>query len=564
MLRSLDIKNVAVIENLNIEFKNGLTVLTGETGAGKSIIIDSINMILGSRTNKTLVRYGAPKAFVSALFDYDERFADLFGELGIPCDDGIIISRSMSADGKSVARINGVMVPLNVLRDVAARLVNIHGQQDNQAILNDAEHIVFLDEYAQNAELLEEYAQKYSQAKELKKRLDELKTDEEEKLRRIDMLSFQVDEIEKADLKSGEKESLLEERDIVANSAKIAEGVSAAYSALYENERSSAYDEISLAADALEGISGYEKNISELYSRICDVKYAIEDIVHELRGINPEYDENYLNEIEERLNTITKLEKKYGGSYESVKEFYENASAELITLQNSDEAAAKLEKELSAKKDELKRIGEEIYLNRKAAGERLSKAVERELSDLDMEKAKFSVLIEHRDVFLKNGMDEVKFIISTNPSEPMKPLTKIASGGELSRTMLAIKTVLAECDSTDTLIFDEIDTGVSGKAAQKIAAKLWSLGRGRQVICISHQPQPAAFADNHYYIEKTIYEDSARTSVRELSERERELEVARITDGADITETALTHASEMIAVAGKKKKTLESVNRNGE
>ncbi len=556
MLRSLDIKNVAVIENLNIEFKGGLTVLTGETGAGKSIIIDSINMILGSRTNKTLVRYGASKAFVSAFFDADKRFDALFEDLGIQQEDGIIISRSMSADGKSIARINGVMVPLNVLRDIAASLVNIHGQQDNQAILNDSEHIGFLDEYAGCAELLSDYGEKYAQARDLKKRLDALKTDEEEKLRRIDMLRFQIDEIEKADLKSGEKERLLEERDIAANSAKIVAGVSAAYSALYENDRASAYDEISVAADALSEISGYEKNIAELYSRLTDVKYAVEDIVHELRGINPEFDENYLNEIEERLNTITKIEKKYGGDYEAVTEFYENAANELLTLKNSDEAAENLEKELSDKKNELKHVGEAIYLKRKTAGEKLSRAIEKELADLDMEKAKFSVFLEHKDVFLKNGMDEVKFMISTNPGEPAKPLTKIASGGELSRTMLAIKTVLAECDSTDTLIFDEIDTGVSGKAAQKIAAKLWSLGKNRQVICISHQPQPAAFADNHYYIEKTVDKDSARTSVRELSDAERELEVARITDGADITETSLTHASEMIAVARKRKSEL--------
>ena len=556
MLDELNIKNAALIKRAEIKFNKGLNVITGETGAGKSIIIDSINMILGSRTDKTLVRYGASKAFVSAFFDAEDRFGELFEDLGIQQEDGIIISRSMSADGKSIARINGVMVPLNVLRDIAASLVNIHGQQDNQAILNDSEHIEFLDEYAGCAELLSDYGEKYAQARDLKKRLDALKTDEEEKLRRIDMLRFQIDEIEKADLKSGEKERLLEERDIAANSAKIVAGVSAAYSALYENDRASAYDEISVAADALSEISGYEKNIAELYSRLTDVKYAVEDIVHELRGINPEFDENYLNEIEERLNTITKIEKKYGGDYEAVTEFYENAANELLTLKNSDEAAENLEKELSDKKNELKHVGEAIYLKRKTAGEKLSRAIEKELADLDMEKAKFSVFLEHKDVFLKNGMDEVKFMISTNPGEPAKPLTKIASGGELSRTMLAIKTVLAECDSTDTLIFDEIDTGVSGKAAQKIAAKLWSLGKNRQVICISHQPQPAAFADNHYYIEKTVDKDSARTSVRELSDAERELEVARITDGADITETSLTHASEMIAVARKRKSEL--------
>lgn len=554
MLRGLDIKNVAVIEKLNVEFFEGMTVLTGETGAGKSIIIDSINMILGARANKALVRHGAEKANVSACFDVPEKLLKELEEFGIEAEDGeIIVSRDLTAEGKSTARINGMMVPLNILKEITSKLVNIHGQQDNQAILDSSRHVEFLDVYGNTLNILNDYEEKFSKIKKIKKQLSETEVDEQEKLRRVDMLKYQLDEIEKAQLKPGEKEQLIEERIIVANSGKIAESVSGAYKALYEGDGMSAYDGISVAADFLEGISEYEKNIGELYSRLTDVKYAVEDIVHELRGMDLEYDENYLNEIEERLNTITNLEKKYGGTTEAVLEFFEQASNELENIQNSDEIIKKLKIELEKEETDLRKIGEKLYVDRKKAGELLSRAIEKELAGLDMEKAKFEVSIEHSEEFLKNGMDSVEFIISTNPGEPLKPLTKIASGGELSRTMLALKTVLAGCADVQTLIFDEIDTGVSGRAAQKIAAKLWGLGKESQVVCISHQPQLAAYADNHYYIEKKISENSAKTSVRLLDDEERTLEVARIIDGADITPAAKIHAGEMIKSAFEKK-----------
>ena len=554
MLRGLDIKNIAVIEKLNVEFFCGMNVLTGETGAGKSILIDSINMILGARANKSLVRYGADKAFVSACFDVEKDIIPELEELGIDVeDDEIIISRDLTSEGKSTARINGVMVPLNTLKEISAYLINIHGQQDNQAILDSAKHVLFLDAYADAGELLKEYEEKLSIVKKIKNQLDGMKLDEEEKLRRVDMLKYQTDEIEKADLKIGEKEQLTEERVIVMNSGKIAESVSGAYKALYEGDGVSAYDGVSVSASYLESVSGFDKNLGEIHSRLIDVKYALEDIVHELRGIDFEYDENYLNEIEERLDTINKLEKKYGGSVEAVLEFYEKASSELENIQNSDEIIKKLKKELEKEENELRKIGEKLHLERKKAGEKLGKEIEKELAELDMEKAKFEVLVEHTDEFLKNGMDNVEFMISTNPGEPLKPLTKVASGGELSRTMLAIKTILAGVGDAGTLIFDEIDTGVSGSAAQKIASKLWGLGKQSQVICISHQPQLAAFADNHYLIEKKVTDDTAKTTVRKLDEEERILEVARIIDGSDITEAARVHACEMINSANAKK-----------
>lgn len=554
MLRSIDIKNVAVIENVSIEFFEGMTVLTGETGAGKSIIIDAVNLILGARTNKALVRHGAEKAFVSACFDMPGGLREKLESLGIETEeDGIIISRELSREGKSVARINGVMVTANVLRETADMLVNIHGQQDNQAILDSTRHAEFLDEYAGTGKVLEEYGKKLAQRKELLNSIKNLRINEEERLKRIDMLEYQTGEIEKADLKPGEKDSLLEERTVIVNSAKISGGICRAYSALYDNGAASAYDGVSTAEKALEDIAEYDKEIAELHSRLADVRYALEDIVHELNGYETEYDENYLNDIEERLDTINKLEKKYGGSITAVLDFLENASEELENIKNSDETIAKLEADLEKRTAELRNLGERLFLMRKKAGEEIAQAIQKELLELDMEKAVFKVFAEHTEKFFANGMDNVEFLISANPGEPPKPLTKVASGGELSRTMLAIKTVLAKTQSADTLIFDEIDTGVSGKAAQKIAAKLWRLARNNQVICISHQPQLAAFADNHYYIEKEVSKDAARTIVRILDDEERKAEVARIIDGADITDTALTHAAEMIAAASAKK-----------
>lgn len=554
MLRSLDIKNVAVIEKISVDFKHGMTVLTGETGAGKSIIIDSINMILGARANKALIRRGEEKARVSAVFDTNAALEEKLGEFGVDCDDDcVILSREISQDGKSTARINGIPVPSAVLKDVSAYLVNIHGQQDNQAILNSARHMDFLDTYAETEAELAAYSAKYAEMRETEAELEKSKLNEEERLRRVDLLKYQTEEIEKADLKAGEKEELESERVLILNSGKIAENTVAAYSALYESESGSAYDAVSVAEHAMSELAELDPQLGELAARLADVKYSIEDIVHELRGMETEYDENTLNETEERLDRISRLEKKYGGSVEAVLEFYENASEELEKIINSDEYIKGLEERLTIERGEIAKLGDVLYEKRKKAAAELSKRITAELADLDMEKAEFAVDLVHTTEFFKNGADCAEFMIITNPGEPFKPLTKIASGGELSRVMLAVKTVLAESGEKETLIFDEIDTGVSGRAAQKIAAKLWELGRSNAVICISHQPQLAAFADNHIYIEKIITDDSASTSIKELNDEQRRREVARIIDGADITDAALAHAGEMIDLAKEKK-----------
>ena len=550
MLKGLDIKNVAVIEKLNIEFPKGLSVLTGETGAGKSIIIDSINMILGARSNRTLVRHGADKAMVSAMFDVDKSLEKVLEEYGIDAEDGeIIVSRDLTPEGKSNARINGMMVPMGVLKAISEKLVDIHGQQDSHSILDREKHIEFLDMFGKNQELLEKYEEKLEILKKIKKTLKETEIDEEEKLRRIDLLNYQCTEIEKAELKVGEREDLEEERIKVKNLTAIAEGVYGAYSALYENESMSAYDGVSRAESALSRVAEFDKTLEKVYSRVTDVKYAIEDIVHELKGMDVEFDEKYLNDIEERLDTITTLEKKYGGDTQKVLEYYEQISRELDNIKNSDEYIKGLKIEQEKAEANLREIGRVLGEKRRKDAEKLSGLIKAELTELDMPKAEFQVLVEECDEFFKNGMDRVEFMITTNPGEPLKPLNKVASGGELSRTMLAIKTVLSGVSGGETLIFDEIDTGVSGRAAQKIAVRLWRLGRENQVICISHQPQLAAYSDNHFYIEKHQEEDKTITSLRKLSDVERVEELARIIDGENITEMAKNHASQMIDAA---------------
>lgn len=543
MLAGLDIKNIALIEQLSLELGEGMTVLTGETGAGKSIIIDAVNLLLGARTNKTLVRYGTEKAVVQGLFSVGEDISGLLFELGIDAEDEVVVRREITADGKSVCRINGALVPQNVLRDVGAYLINIHGQQDNQALLTPSRHIDFLDTYAKTD--LSAFSQLYSKRKEILKQIEKLTQNEQERLERIDLLKYQVEEISGAELSLGEKEELLESKKIIENAEKIAGAIGEAYNALYEEN--SAYDGISVAAQALSKIDGIDEKIDEIASKITDIQYIIEDCVHELKAFadGVEYDEQTLNDIEERLDIITKLERKYGGNTEAALAYLENAGAELLMLENADETANELSEELLELEKEMRSEAEKISKKRAAAAKKLQAEIEAALCELSMPKVKFEILIEKTD-YTQKGADSVEFMISPNVGEPLKPLVQIASGGELSRVMLAVKSIVA--DNVDTLIFDEIDTGVSGSAAQKIAKKLSGLSKDKQIICVSHQPQLAAAADNHLKIEKL--DDNQRTVTRltKLSQEERISELARIIDGDNITETAINHAKEMLGL----------------
>jgi DNA repair protein RecN (Recombination protein N) len=550
MLNHLSIKNVAVIDKLDVSINSGVSVLTGETGAGKSIIIDSINMILGDRANKELVRFGEEKAVVQAVFEAGPSVIKKLEENDIDVEDNqIIINRRVTKDGKSVAKINGTVVTLGLLREISDCLINIHGQHDNQALLTPQKHINFLDDYAADAELLEKYRSLYSKMRKTEKALAGLEMDEKEKMQRIDLLEYQIKEIESAKLTIGEDDDLKEQREIVANAEKIKVALNEAYENVYENtDAPSAYDSLSVAVNALAEISELNPTVKAVYDTLSEAVYTLEDAAHELKefGDTVDFDENALNEIEERLDLISKLKRKYGNTIETVLKFLENGKTELENIKLSDEKTAELQQELSEIKKQLKVVGNQLTKTRKNAATELQEKIEKSLSELNMEKSKFCVRVDEFDEFFENGMNKVEFLISTNPGEPLKPLVKIASGGELSRVMLAIKSILADTDEVGTLIFDEIDTGVSGKAALKIAKKLTEIGKSKQVICITHLPQLTAAADTHYLILKNTDGSLASTSLTELDEKGRETELARIIDGGDVSELALEHAREML------------------
>ena len=550
MLNQLSVRNVAVIDKLDINLHDGVSVLTGETGAGKSIIIDSINMILGDRANKELVRYGTDKAVVQAVFDAPKSVINILEENDIDVEDEtVIITRQVTKEGKSAARINGMVVTLNILREISDRLINIHGQHDNQALLTPIRHITFLDAYADNEEYLNRYKDILSKKREIEKKISSLEMDEQEKMQRIDLLEYQVKEIKKASLEKDEEDDLREQRDIYTNAEQITKSVNEAYMNLYEgDEIQSAYDGISIAVNEISQISDLNPQLKSIYDTLNEIMYSLEDTAHEIKefGETVEFDEQTLNEIEERLDLISRLKRKYGNSIEEILEYLKKAESELNDIKLSDERTNELKEELKNITKELKEKGNVLTQRRENAAKVLEENIEKSLHELNMEKSKFKVNIENDGTFYDNGMDKVEFLISTNPGEPLKPLVKIASGGELSRVMLAIKSILADSDGVDTMIFDEIDTGVSGKAAMSIAKKLAVIAKNKQVICITHLPQLTAMADNHYLIQKNTDGEMASTTLKELDEEGRELELARIIDGGEVTELALSHAKQML------------------
>lgn len=550
MLNQLSVRNVAVIDKLDINLHDGVSVLTGETGAGKSIIIDSINMILGDRANKELVRYGTDKAVVQAVFDAPKSVINILEENDIYVEDEtVIITRQVTKEGKSVARINGMVVTLNILREISDRLINIHGQHDNQALLTPIRHITFLDAYADNEEYINRYKDILSKKREIEKKISSLEMDEQEKMQRIDLLEYQVKEIKKASLEKDEEDDLREQRDIYTNAEQITKSVNEAYMNLYEgDEIQSAYDGISIAVNEISQISDLNPQLKSIYDTLNEIMYSLEDTAHEIKefGETVEFDEQTLNEIEERLDLISRLKRKYGNSIEEILEYLKKAESELNDIKLSDERTNELKEELKSITKDLKEKGNVLTQRRENAAKVLEENIEKSLHELNMEKSKFKVNIENNGTFYDNGMDKVEFLISTNPGEPLKPLVKIASGGELSRVMLAIKSILADSDGVDTMIFDEIDTGVSGKAAMSIAKKLAVIAKNKQVICITHLPQLTAMADNHYLIQKNTDGELASTTLKELDEEGRELELARIIDGGEVTELALSHAKQML------------------
>ena len=551
MLTSLKIENVAIIESAAIEFGCGLNVLTGETGAGKSIVIDSINAILGERTSRDIIRTGAQSAKVYAVFeDVNAKVREFLDENGIDCEDGVlIINRTLSREGKNVCRLNGAPVTVSMLREIGSELIDIHGQHDNQALLSPEKHCGFVDSFAGNAELITDYREKYEHLCEIRSKLKKLTTDESSKSQRIDFLTYQIDELEKAEITIGERDELKARKALINNSQKVIESLNVAYEALKAD--GAGIDMITDAESEISDASAYMETLGEASEKITDIRYELEDIAETVRDAMTEvdFDQSELEEIDERLDLLYRLSKKYGNTEEEMLEYLEKAKAELDNIAFSEEKVKELQKQEKEALAETEAAAKILTESRKTAGEKLSEAICSELEFLDMPNVRFVVKCD--DVGLtENGKDEIEFLISANVGEEPKPLAKIASGGELSRIMLAIKNVLAETDGVDTMIFDEIDTGVSGRAAQKIAMKLRSASKGRQVICVTHLAQIAAQGDVHLYISKSVSDGKTYTNIKSLIEEDRVAEIARIMGGMEITKLQLESAREMLKNAG--------------
>lgn len=554
MLRELHIKNIAVIEDITISFGDGFHALTGETGAGKSILIDSINMALGGRTAKDLIRTGTDTATVDLVFEVSPRVETTLAEAGIECEEGLLyINRQITADGKSRCRINGHMVPLAVLKEAAEILITIHGQHDNQSILSPKSHIHFVDDYGSYDELLKQYQEQYKKVQELICRLDGLLTDESEKMRRKELLEYQIQEIESAKIRVGEEAELEERRTYLSNIEQIVENSGNAYHSLYgDDNQAAAYDGVANAVRALDGIYTYDNRLTSFHQTLTSVLADLEDVTHELKSYfdSIDYEQGELDFLEERLQTLSHLKRKYGGGEEEILAFLAKIEQELSEIENSDVLQEELRAELQQEKKRLAQLASELSEKRRETAIELQTAIMQELCDLDMQKMRFSVSVQPLvEDYTPWGIDRVEFLISGNPGEELKPLAKIASGGEMSRIMLAMKSILAGSDMVETLIFDEIDTGVSGRAAQKIAEKICMLAKERQILCITHLAQIASMADTHFLIEKKSDEMHTKTTVTPLDGMNRKNELARIIGGVMITELTLEAAQEMLDMA---------------
>ncbi|MBQ6709018.1 MAG: DNA repair protein RecN [Clostridia bacterium] len=554
MLRNLKIENIAIIESASIDFYYGFNVLTGETGAGKSIIIDAINAVLGERTSKELIRTGAEKAVVFALFDdIPISLQKYLNEQDIEADNEILIQRTITVQGKNICKINGYPVNVSMLKNVAKELINIHGQHDSQSLLSPENHFVYLDILSDNYELLEEYRNTYRRLIAYKRELEKLNIDEAEKERKIELLTYQIAELERADLKIGEMTELKQKSERNKNVEALKEALFSAYNLLYGSNDfiSGASGMTSDAANELQTASELYPEISALSEKIENISYELKDASDEIRAKldSLETDTADCEAVEERLDELYRLSKKYGDTEAEMIDFLESAKIELEDITLADERREELQIKLTDEYEKAKALALQISDIRRKTADDFSKKVCEELSFLDMPNVTFSADFEKCKLNI-NGMDNIEFLISPNRGETPKPLAKIASGGELSRIMLAIKSVLSDKDNIDTLIFDEIDTGVSGRAADKIGNKLLEVSRGRQVICVTHLAQIASKADEHFLIEKSVSGESTYTNITPLDFNGRVLELARIMGGTEITENQKNAAKELLEKKG--------------
>lgn len=552
MLSNLQIENIAVIKSASIDFENGFNVMTGETGAGKSIVIDSLNAILGERTSRELIRSGADSASVCAEFqNVGDNVKNELEKLGIEKDDTLIVSRKLTPDGKNVCRINGMPATVSMLKALGVQLVNIHGQLDNQSLLSPETHCSFIDKLAGSGRELNEFKELYSLYIKKENELKSLNTDVNEKNRRLDILNYQIEEIQKADIRPGEKDELTEKLGFLRNAEKVLDLLHTAYAALNgDGEIPGAADIAADAASKLLSAADYSSDFTETANGVNDAAMNLSAYTEELRDkiYSLDYDPSETERAEERLDVIYRLSQKYGDSEEDILAYLENAEKERDALSFSDERAEQLRAETEKAYNEALAAAKKLSEIRIEAGKKFSADVERELAFLDMPSVKFIVNDSVGELY-ENGIDNIEFLLSANAGEEPKPLSKIASGGELSRIMLAIKCVLSELDDIDTLIFDEIDSGVSGRAALKIAAKMKELSKTHQVICVTHLAQIAAFADEHKLISKEEKDGRTYTCIASLDYNGRKYELARIMGGLTVTQSILNSAEELLSSA---------------
>ena len=557
MLIELNIQNIALIESLTLEFGRGFNVLTGETGAGKSIIVDSLNMALGGRADRELIRTGADRAAVQAVFDIsgNERAIAMARELGAEADEGLVaVSRELRSNGRNICRISGVVVPLATLRQLTALLMDIHGQHEHQALINPARHRDFLDAFGdeEHHELLNRAAQIYAERSRVAVEYRRVTAQTAERERLIDMLEFQTGEISALRLRRGEEEKLERRVKLYENAERIKTAVEGAYGLVYggDSRMQGAQEQLDTAARTLEGVARVDERIDALAARLRESFYTVQDIGYELRTLleSLDYDPATADKVYDRLDKIRRLERKYGSTLDEVIDFGENARKQLEELRRSDETGAELKARYSKLDEQLREVCALLTSSRRVIAARLSDSVQRQLADLGMARTRFEVRMDSAKCSA-TGADDIEFLISANPGEPLKPMASVASGGELSRIMLALKAVAMDVGGVDSMVFDEIDTGVSGRMAQVVGEKMKLIAGTHQVLCVTHLPQIAALGDVHFVVEKTTDGKRTDSMVRRLDDEGRVLEISRlIGDGGD-SETSLSHARHLLGLA---------------
>ena len=554
MLQELSIKDFAIIDEIQISFQPKMTVLTGETGAGKSIIIDALGLLAGGRGSTEFIRKGEKKAVIQGLFTLprEANTYNILEEYGIDSEDGqIILQRDLYRGGRNICRINGMMVNLATLRKVGETLIDIHGQNEHQELMKPENHIDLLDEYdKKTSQLRNQYQVVYQNYRKLKLSMEKKEADEKAWAQRLDMLNFQVKEIEETSLKINEEDEIVEEKNKLDNFQAIHDALELSYQIL-SGEKIDVVGNLGNAMNELSDVSDLSENLQEINTKISDAFYSLEDAARDISDEldSMEWNGERLNEIEERLELIHQLKRKYGDTIEDILHYHSRIEKELREMENAEQNSEKQERQLSEALEKVKELAIKLSKQRKKSAKKLEKMIHEQLSALYMDKAVFEVKCLNNSKLYSKGIDKVEFYIQTNPGEEMGPLAKIASGGELSRIMLALKTIFSQKMGVTSIIFDEVDTGVSGRVAQAIAEKISQISNNSQVLCITHLPQVAAIADNHYYISKSVNDGRTETSLKELDEKQKIREIARMLSGSEITELTLKHAEELIKMS---------------